>query len=116
MRHRKNKKTLDRGSDHRSALVQNLVKSFLLHEKIKTTVTKAKVAKPMVEKIITLGKTNTLTTRRRLITLLGSNAIAQKVMTDISPRYKERAGGYTRIIRIGQRQGDGAPMVFLTLV
>jgi large subunit ribosomal protein L17 len=116
MRHRKDKKTLDRGSAHRNALVRNLAKSLLLHEKIRTTETKAKFVKPFAEKIITLGKTNTLATRRRIISILGSNAIAQKILQDISPRYKERAGGYTRIIKIGQRRGDGAPMVFLTLV
>ena len=116
MRHRKNKKTLDRGSAHRNDLIRNLVRSFIVHGRIKTTITKAKVAKPAIEKVITLGKKNTLHTRRQLIGLLGTNTLAEKVLKEISPKYAQRNGGYTRIIKIGLRKGDAASIVYLALV
>lgn len=116
MRHRKKNKVLDRGTSHRKALVKNLCRAFFEHEKIKTTETKAKVVKASVERLITIGKNNSLTSRRLLIKELGSNDIASKILKEISPRYKDRKGGYTKIIKLGGRQGDGAPIVQLILV
>ncbi|MFA5134674.1 MAG: 50S ribosomal protein L17 [Patescibacteria group bacterium] len=116
MRHRKTTKTLDRGTSHRKALIKNLCYSFFEHRSIITTETKAKVIKSKIEKLITLGKTDTLATRRQLITALGSNTLATKIIKDIAPAYKERKGGYVKLIKLGNRKGDGAPTVKLTFV
>jgi large subunit ribosomal protein L17 len=116
MRHRKHKKILGRPSDQRQSLAMNLMKSFFIYEKIKTTEAKAKFIKPKIEKMITLAKKNNLHSRRLIIAKIGSNIIYNKIIKDIIPRYTNRHGGYTRIIKIGSRQGDNARIVFLTLV
>jgi len=116
MKHRKRRKILGRGRSHRIMLTKNLIKSFFIYEKIKTTETKAKLIKPLVEKLITIGRKNDLTSRRKIIKKIGSNNIANKILNDIAPRYKNRTGGYTRIIKVGTRQGDGAKTVYLTFV
>jgi len=116
MRHRKKKKILSRDKSHRTMLIKNLAKSFFVHEKIKTTEAKAKLVKPVVEKLITIGKQNNLLARRKIIQKINSNQIANKILKDIAPRYHDRSGGYTRIIKIGPRLGDGANTVYLTLV
>lgn len=116
MRHRNTIKIIDRDASHRKALITNLAKSLLVHESIKTTETKAKAVKPFVEKIITYGKSNSLHTRRELIRIVGTNQIADKVLNTLAPKYKDRKGGYTRIIRLGQRVGDGAKIVLLKFV
>lgn len=116
MRHRRKKKILGRGKSHRKMLIKNLLKSFFIHEKIETTETKAKLIKPLVEKVITIGKKDNLQSRRKIIQKIGNNYIANKILKEISPRYKERSGGYTRIIKLGKRQGDNANVVQLTLV
>ncbi|MEA3249631.1 MAG: 50S ribosomal protein L17 [Patescibacteria group bacterium] len=116
MRHRKSGKTLDRKKGPREALLRSLATSVILYEKIKTTKAKAKAVRPMVEKLITVGKDGTLTARRRVNRVVyGDNAV-KKVMEEISPRYKDRQGGYTRITGIGTREGDGAEMVQIELV
>lgn len=116
MRHRKKGRTLGRTTDPRNALLRGLATNFLLYEKINTTEAKAKEIKPIVEKLITIGKENTLVSRRKLIQYLYTENAVNKVLEDICPRYKERSGGYTRIIKIGTRKGDGAPIVTLELV
>ncbi|XOU94870.1 MAG: 50S ribosomal protein L17 [Candidatus Kerfeldbacteria bacterium] len=116
MRHRSTKKRMGRKANHRKMLIRNLAKSFFTYEKIETTVAKAKFMKPYVEKIITTGKKDTLTSRRLILKKLGTNKLAEKILKDISPRYADKKGGYTRITKIGVRKGDGAETVYLTLV
>jgi len=116
MRHRKKNKILDRYKSHRKALLINLAKSFFTYEQIRTTKAKAQFVKPYIEKIITLGKKNTLHSRREIIRKTGSNKIAKKILDTISPKYASRKGGYTRIIRLNKRKGDGADMVQIELV
>ncbi len=116
MRHRSTKKILGRGKAHRRSLTRNFVRSFFTYEKVRTTETKAKVMKSEIEKLITIGKTDSLKARRDIIKKIGSNTLATKIIKDISPRYKDRKGGYTRIMKIGTRSGDSAPEVYLTLV
>ncbi|MDD5039833.1 MAG: 50S ribosomal protein L17 [Patescibacteria group bacterium] len=115
MRHQKRKKTLDRGSNHRSALLKNAASSFFLHGKIKTTQAKANFYKSYIENCITIGRTDTLHSRRELIKKTGSRAIAQKILKVICPVFKDRKGGYTRIIKLGFRKGDGSAEVLLML-
>lgn len=116
MRHRKTVKTLDRGAAARKALLRNLATSLVLYEKIKTTRAKAKAVQPMVERVITKGRANSLHARRELLKVLTIESAVQKVLEDLSPRYKSRNGGYTRISRIGRRAGDNAEMVQIEFV
>lgn len=116
MRHRNTTKTLGRKKASREAMLRNLAQSVILYEKVKTTETKAKVVRPIVEKMITTAKAGDLTARRRLMKDLSTEGAVKKALEVLGPRYKERAGGYTRIIKIGTRQGDGAPIVQLELV
>lgn len=116
MRHRNVNKILDRKIGPRKALLRGLVTNLVLFEKIKTTDGKARAIRPIVEKLITKGKPNNLTARRLLLRqLYGENAV-KKVLEVLSPRYKERKGGYVRIIKIGARQGDAANMVQIEFV
>ena len=116
MRHRKKHKILDRHKSHRKALLINLAKSLFIYNKIKTRSAKAKNLRPFIEKLITLGKKNNLNTRRLLLRQVHSKQIANKILKDISPKYKDRKGGYTRIIKIGYRKGDGAEIVQIELL
>jgi len=116
MRHRSKKVTLDRKSGPRKALLSGLVCQVILYEKIKTTEAKAKAIKPMVERVITRGKTDTLANRRILLSRLPIKKAVKKVFEVLGPKYKERAGGYLRLIKIGPRKGDGAKMVQIELV
>jgi len=116
MRHRKKEKILDRKKDQRRALLRGLATSLILYEKIKTTEAKAKAIKPIVEKLITKGKKHDLNTRRELLKYLYLKNAAKKVLEELSPRYKERKGGYLRIIKLGQRQGDAAKIVQIEFV
>lgn len=116
MRHRKKGKILDRKVGPRTALLRGLAVSLILYEKMQTTKAKAKTVKPIVERLITRGKENTLTARRHLLKYLYKEAAVKKVLEVISPRYKDRKGGYTRIINVGRRQGDGAEIVQIELV
>ncbi|PIP17693.1 MAG: 50S ribosomal protein L17 [Parcubacteria group bacterium CG_4_10_14_0_8_um_filter_35_7] len=116
MRHRKKGKILSRKKEVREALLKNLTSSFVIYEKIKTTKAKAKAMQPIVEKLIALGKNNTLYTRRRLESFLPEGLAVQKIIEELSPRYKSRKGGYTRIVNIGRREGDGAEIVQIELV
>jgi large subunit ribosomal protein L17 len=116
MRHRKKGKILDRKVGPRKALLRNLAVSLVLYEKIQTTRAKAKTLRPIVEKLITRGKINNLAARRYLLKYLYKESAAKKVLEDLGPKYKERRGGYTRILNIGRRQGDGAEVVQIELV
>lgn len=116
MRHRKKNKKLDRDTSHRRALLKNLTKSLFLHNKLITTAAKAKYLRPFAERLITIGKNNSLSTRRILIKKLGDEKITKKILEEISPKYKERKGGYTRMIKIGFRKGDSAEIVQIELI
>jgi large subunit ribosomal protein L17 len=116
MRHRVAGRKLDRPTGHRIAMYRNLVTDLLGYEKITTTEAKAKEVRGLAEKIITLGKKGGLHSRRQALSFLLDKKVAEKVFTELAPRYTERPGGYTRIIKLGRRLGDGAPMVQLELV
>jgi large subunit ribosomal protein L17 len=116
MRHKIAGRKLNRTSTHRRVLFQNLVNSLITHEQIKTTLPKAKALRPVVEKIITLARGADLHTRRVLISRLQSQEVVSKLMGEVTDRYKERAGGYTRILKAGFRYGDAAPMAIISLV
>ncbi len=116
MRHRKKKVTLDRKTGPRRALLRNLATSVVLYEKIKTTKAKAKAIQPIVEHCVTLAKGATLHKRRQLIALLTHVNAVKKAFEVLAPRYKDRHGGYTRIVKIGRRVGDAAEMVQIEFV
>lgn len=116
MRHRKKGKKLSRKIGPRKALERNLIISLISYEKINTTEEKAKFIKPRVEKIITIGKQKNLTSKRRLNQLLTNKKAEKKVREVLSERYKDRAGGYTRILKIGKRLGDGARITRIEFV
>lgn len=116
MRHRKQKKILGRALDHRKRLMQNLIKSFIIHEKIRTTDAKAKLLKSKIDWLITLAKKNNLTTKRQLINFTGQNNLANKLLKEVAPRYQNRTSGYTRIIKLNNRKGDGAKMVYIEFI
>ena len=109
-------KKLNRTSEHRKALIKNMLNSLIKYEQITTTLPKAKVLKPQAEKIITLGKKDTLTNTKTLISKLQDTKSANKVKKTLSKRYENRKGGYTRIIKAGFRYGDNAPMAVIEFV
>ena len=109
-------KKLNRTSEHRKALLKNMLNSLIKYEQIKTTLPKAKFLKPQADKIITLGKKDTLQTSKMLISQLQDSKSANKVKKTLSKRYEKRSGGYTRIIKAGFRYGDNAPMAIIELV
>ncbi|MEE8318255.1 MAG: 50S ribosomal protein L17 [Dehalococcoidales bacterium] len=116
MRHKVAGRQLGRSMSHRKALYRNQVTDLLNHEKIVTTEAKAKEVRGQAEKIITLGKEGGLSAFRRALLVVTDKAVAEKVFADLAKRYGERPGGYTRMVKLGPRLGDGAPMVQLTLV
>ena len=116
MRHGLSHKKLNRTSDHRKALLKNMLNSLIKYEQITTTLPKAKFLKPQVDKIITLGKTDTLQNTKLLISKLQDKSSANKVKKTLSKRYLNRKGGYTRIIKAGFRYGDKAPMAVIEFV
>jgi large subunit ribosomal protein L17 len=116
MRHRHGLRKLNRTSSHRLAMLRNMTVSLLRHEAIKTTLPKAKELRKVVEPIITLGKTNSLANKRLAFARLRDREIVQKLFAEIGPRYNARQGGYTRILKMGFRVGDNAPMAFVELV
>ncbi|MFH1233184.1 MAG: 50S ribosomal protein L17 [Patescibacteria group bacterium] len=116
MRHQKKGKKLDRKKAPRELMLRNLASSIFIYEKVKTTFAKAKAVKAMVEKLITVATKGDLTARRKLIQILPQKMAVKKAMEILGARYKERQGGYTRIIKLGTRQGDGAEMVQIELV
>ncbi len=116
MRHRVKGKKLDRTKAPREAMLKNLASSIIIYEKVKTTEAKAKTVKPLLEKIITTAIKGDLASRRELIRLLPQPMAVKKAMEILAVKYKGRAGGYSRIIKLGKRQGDNADMVQIELV
>ena len=116
MRHRIGYKKLNRTSEHRKALIKNMLNSLIKYEQITTTLPKAKVLKPQADKIITLGKKDTLSNTKTLISKLQDIKSTNKVKKTLSKRYENRKGGYTRIIKAGFRYGDNAPMAVIEFV
>jgi large subunit ribosomal protein L17 len=116
MRHAMANKKLNRTSEHRKALLKNMLNSLIKYEQIKTTLPKAKFLKPQADKIITLGKRETLQTTKMLVSKLQDIKSANKVKKTLSKRYENRKGGYTRIIKAGFRYGDNAPMAIIEFV
>ena len=116
MRHKMGYKKLNRTSEHRKALIKNMLNSLIKYEQITTTLPKAKVLKPQADKIITLGKKDTLSNTKTLISKLQDIKSTNKVKKKLSKRYENRKGGYTRIIKAGFRYGDNAPMAVIEFV
>lgn len=116
MRHRVDGRKFNRPTDHRLAMFRNLVTDLLRYGRIQTTEPKAKEIKGMAERIITLGKDGSLHARRQALRFVYDDKVVRHVFEELAPRYANRPGGYTRIIKLGRRQGDGAPMALLELV
>ena len=116
MRHGIANKKLNRTSEHRKALLQNMLNSLIKYEQIITTLPKAKLIKPQAEKLITLGKKKNLNSIRGLISKLQDKTNANKILNTLSKRYEKRAGGYTRIVKAGYRYGDNSPMAVIEFV
>ncbi len=116
MRHRKSGRQLSRNSSHRWALMRNLVTALLRDEKIQTTDPKAKELRRWADRVITFGKEGSLHARRQVLGIVQDKAVVRKLFDTIAPRFKSRAGGYTRIIKIGWRRGDAAQMSLIELV
>jgi len=116
MRHHRAGKKLGRDSAHRKALYANLACSLIEHGRIKTTEAKAKAVKPFAEQMITLGRRGDLHARRQALSHLRSQEVVHKLFSDLGPRFAERPGGYSRIVKLGPRQGDAAELVYLELV
>jgi large subunit ribosomal protein L17 len=116
MRHHRVGKKLGRDSAHRKALYSNLAGALIEHGRIQTTEAKAKAVKPIAEQMITLGRRGDLAARRQAVAYLRSKDVVHRLFTDVGPRMKDRPGGYSRIVKIGPRQGDAADMVYLELV
>lgn len=116
MRHQKARRKLGRVTSHRYAMLRNLVTSVLEHERVVTTLAKAKEVRPMTEKLITIAKKDTLHARRRALAVVRDRGVVHKLFDTLSARFAQRPGGYTRIIPTGIRQGDGAPMAILELL
>jgi large subunit ribosomal protein L17 len=116
MRHAKAGKKLGRDSAHRKALYANLACALIEHGRIRTTEAKAKAVKPIAEKMITLGRRGDLAAHRQAVSFLRSKDVVHKLFSEVAPRFAERPGGYSRIVKLGPRQGDSADMVYLELV
>ena len=116
MRHRKAGAKLGRNNSHRKAMFKNMANSLLRHERIWTTLPKAKAIKSIAEKLITLGKRGDLHARRQAFNILRDKEVVKKLFSDLADRFKERTGGYTRVLKAGFRTGDNAPMSIIELV
>ncbi len=116
MRHNISGRKLNRKTSHRLSLLKNLSKSLIIHEQIETTLPKAKDLRPFVEKILSIGKTNTLAAKRKVYSYLGDKKLVEKVFTVLGKRYQKRNGGYVRILKSGFRYGDSAPKAIIELV
>jgi len=116
MRHQVKRGQLSRNTAHRRALLRNLVTSFLERERMRTTLAKARATRPLAEKMITLGKRGTLHARRQALAYLTKESAVKKLFDEIAPRFSERPGGYSRIVKLDRRAGDGASMAVLELV
>ncbi len=116
MRHQKKGRKLGTDASHTDAMLKNLATALLTNERIKTTEARAKEVRPLVEKIITWGKKGDIHSRRLAMAQLGDKELVHKVFADVAPRFESREGGYTRILKLGPRKGDAAPMVMMELV
>jgi large subunit ribosomal protein L17 len=116
MRHRKAGKKLSRNASHRKALMRNLVTELLRHGRIKTTLAKAKALRAPAEKMISLGKRGDLHARRQALSFIQSKDVVHELFDTIAAKYTDRSGGYTRILKLGQRKGDAAPIAIIELV
>jgi large subunit ribosomal protein L17 len=116
MRHQRSGKKLGRDPAHRKALYSNLAGALIDHGRIETTEAKAKAVKPFAERMISLGKRGDLHARRQALAALRSNDVVHRLFAEVAPRFADRPGGYTRIVKLGARQGDAAEMVYLELV
>ncbi len=116
MRHRKSGRQLNRNSSHRKAMFKNMANSLFLHEAIKTTLPKAKELRRVVEPLITMAKSDSIANRRNVFSKLRDDAMVAKLFTELGPFYKDRPGGYVRILKAGFRSGDKAPMALVQLV
>ena len=116
MRHQRAGRKLGRDAAHRKALYANLTGSLIVHGRVKTTVAKAKAVRPIAEKMITLGKRGDIHARRQALAYLRTQEIVHQLFADVAPRFADRPGGYTRIVKIGPRPGDSAEMAYLELV
>lgn len=116
MRHRKNGRKLNRTASHRRAMLRNMATSLFLHERIETTTAKAKELRPYAERLITLAKRGDLHARRLAAAKVRDRAVVGKLFDEIGPRYSDRPGGYTRILKLGARKGDAAEMSLIELV
>lgn len=116
MRHLRSGRKLNRSSSHRWALLRNLATALFLHERINTTEAKAKELKRLADKMVTLGKKGSLDARRRALRVLYDKAVVKKLFDELATRYRERPGGYTRVIKLGTRDGDNAEMALIELV
>lgn len=116
MRHQKSKKTLDRKTAARKALLMGLIKSLILYEKIRTTESKARVVRPLIEKMVTRARTDSVHNRREIARKLQSKNVIKKMFEVLGPRYKERKGGYTRLVKLPPRAGDGARRAIIEFV
>ena len=116
MRHQKKTVKLGRTAEHRKALLANQVCSLIEHQRIKTTLAKAKAVRPLAERMVTLGKRGSIHARRTALAMLRQKKAVKKLFNDIAPRSAERNGGYTRIVKLGQRKSDSAPMAFIEWV
>jgi large subunit ribosomal protein L17 len=116
VRHRVRTKKLGRTSSHREALLRNLVRSLVIHERIRTTLPKAKAAQRVAERLMSYAHINTLAARRNSVAVLAEKRLVTKLFDDIGPRFKDRTGGCTRILRLGPRTSDGAEMAYLELL
>ncbi len=115
MRHRKRGKILSRKTDPRKALIRSLLRSLILSKQIRTTEAKAKALRPMIERLISIGQVDNLAARRRLIALLQDQKLVKTFFEKVIPKYKDRKGGYVKILKIGPRKGDNAPLVIIKL-
>ena len=116
MRHLKSKRKLNKTSSHRKAMLGNMAVALIKHEQIQTTLPKAKELSPFVDKLITLGKNGDLASRKKAYSILPEKQWTSKIFDELSERYKERDGGYTRVLKAGFRYGDSAPMAVIELV
>jgi large subunit ribosomal protein L17 len=116
VRHHRSGKKLGRDSAHRKALYANLTGELIEHGRVRTTLAKAKAVRPVAEEMITLGRRGDLHARRQALSFLRSQDVVYKLFSDVGPRFKDRPGGYSRIVKLGPRQGDAAEMAYLELV
>jgi large subunit ribosomal protein L17 len=116
MRHRKKARKLGRTSAHREALLSNLAMSLIMNGRVTTTVAKTKAVRSVAEKLITLGKRQDINARRQASVILANNDAVKKLFSEVGPQFDSRNGGYTRIIHVGHRRGDAAPMAIIELV